>query len=58
MTPVCAACQGQWVYYSLHPELPGWVSAVLEQTAEANNGFVDENLLRAKQQADGAGAKA
>lgn len=38
--------QGQWVYYRLSPELPGWVTAVLEQTAEANSDFVDENLLR------------
>ena len=50
--------QGQSVYYRLHPELPGWVSAVLEQTAEANNGFVDENLLRMQQNPSGLGVKA
>lgn len=50
--------QGQWVYYRLNPELPGWVSAVLEQTAEANNGFVDENLLRMQQNPSSFGVKA
>jgi ArsR family transcriptional regulator len=50
--------QGQCVYYRLHPELPGWVLAVLEQTAEADNGFVDENLLRAQQGSSGGGVKA
>lgn len=38
--------EGQRVYYRLHPELPGWVGAVLQQTADANQDFVDENLLR------------
>ncbi|MGB0866445.1 MAG: metalloregulator ArsR/SmtB family transcription factor [Granulosicoccaceae bacterium] len=41
--------QGQWVYYRLNPNLPGWVTAVLRQTAEANSDFVDENLLRLQQ---------
>ena len=26
--------QGQWVYYRLNPELPGWAHAVLAETAE------------------------
>lgn len=39
--------QGQFVYYRLHDELPGWVLAVLQQTADA--GFVDEQLLQVGQ---------
>jgi ArsR family transcriptional regulator len=27
--------QGQWVYYSLHPDLPSWALAVLGQAATA-----------------------
>ncbi len=38
--------QGQWVYYRLHPELPGWVNAVFQQTADAHRECVDENLVR------------
>ncbi len=41
--------QGQRVYYRLNPELPGWVNAVLQQTADANNAFIDENLVRLQQ---------
>ncbi|MBI1194984.1 MAG: metalloregulator ArsR/SmtB family transcription factor [Gammaproteobacteria bacterium] len=26
--------QGQWIYYQLHPELPGWARQVLMLTAE------------------------
>ncbi|MCG3168587.1 MAG: Arsenic resistance transcriptional regulator ArsR2 [Pseudomonadales bacterium] len=36
--------QGQWVYYRLAPELPGWARAVLEETARANAAFVRPNL--------------
>lgn len=28
--------RGQWVYYSLHPDLPAWCLSVLAQLAEAN----------------------
>lgn len=30
------ARRGQWVYYSLHPELPPWALGILEQASEAN----------------------
>lgn len=43
--------QGQRVFYRLNPDLPGWVNAVLQQTAEANTDFVDANLLRQQQKA-------
>lgn len=47
--------QGQRVYYRLNPELPGWVLAVLQQTAEANTDFVDENLVRLHQSTQASG---
>lgn len=25
--------QGQWIYYQIHPELPGWARRVIEATA-------------------------
>jgi ArsR family transcriptional regulator len=28
--------EGQWVYYSLDPALPGWVTTILETTAEGD----------------------
>lgn len=27
--------RGQWVFYSLHPSLPRWVTPILEQACEA-----------------------
>ena len=27
---------GQWIYYSIHPDLAGWAKEVLETTAKAN----------------------
>ncbi|GGY57520.1 transcriptional regulator [Bacterioplanes sanyensis] len=31
--------QGQWVYYSLHPQLPDWARQVLALTAEQNPDY-------------------
>lgn len=36
--------QGQWVFYRLHPELPNWAKAVLEQTLAANPTYLQGNL--------------
>lgn len=38
--------QGQWVYYRLHPELPAWVVSVLQQTLEANQHWLADDLQR------------
>jgi ArsR family transcriptional regulator len=27
---------GQWMYYAIHPGLPGWVKKVIKETAKAN----------------------
>ncbi|TPG73885.1 metalloregulator ArsR/SmtB family transcription factor [Pseudomonas arsenicoxydans] len=38
--------QGQWVYYRLNPDLPGWVRAILETTLAANTAWLEENSVR------------
>jgi ArsR family transcriptional regulator len=38
--------QGQWIYYRVHPDLPAWVTEVLELTLKANQGWVDADLGR------------
>ncbi len=38
--------QGQWVYYRLHPELPAWVLSILQQTLEANQQWLADDLQR------------
>lgn len=38
--------QGQWVYYRINPQLPGWVLAVIRQTLEANGSYLDIPLSR------------
>lgn len=31
---------GQWVFYSLHPQLPAWAHQVLQQTLLANQSYL------------------
>lgn len=31
---------GQWVFYSLHPQLPAWAHTVLRQTLLANQAYL------------------
>lgn len=38
--------QGQWVYYSLNPRLPHWLSRVLEETADGNPSLIKTELER------------
>lgn len=38
--------QGQWVYYRLHPELPGWAQTVLAATLAANQGWLQADAKR------------
>lgn len=38
--------KGQWVYYRLHPELPGWVSNLLTTMLDANQHWLAENHQR------------
>lgn len=38
--------QGQWVYYRLNPDLPGWVTAMLQVTLQANADWLHSNAAR------------
>ena len=38
--------QGQWVYYRLNPDLPGWVHEVLRVTSKANTEWLKHNAFR------------
>lgn len=38
--------QGQWVYYRLHPDLPSWARAVLDQAAAAEADALREMSQR------------
>lgn len=38
--------QGQWVYYRLNPDLPGWVQEILEVTLNANVDWLKQNAVR------------
>tara|TARA_R110001599_G_C12263228_1_gene660584 strand:- start:2940 stop:3284 length:345 start_codon:yes stop_codon:yes gene_type:complete len=38
--------QGQWVFYSVSPELPDWAKTVLAETLESNEAFLADNLSR------------
>lgn len=36
--------QGQWVFYSVNPELPGWAHKVLAETLSQNDQFIATEL--------------
>ena len=38
--------QGQWIYYSINPALPDWVSHVLDTTLQANQPWLQNDALR------------
>ncbi|AMB87573.1 ArsR family transcriptional regulator [Pseudomonas agarici] len=38
--------QGQWVFYRLHPQLPPWVSALLQGTLAANETWLTADIQR------------
>ncbi|MNN24600.1 HTH-type transcriptional repressor AseR [compost metagenome] len=38
--------QGQWVYYRLNPDLPGWVHEILQVTFQANSDWLQSNASR------------
>lgn len=38
--------QGQWVFYRLNPELPGWAKTVLAETASHNQPYLAPALGR------------
>lgn len=44
--------QGQWVYYRLHPQLPSWVSTLVEQALAANGEWLAADVQRLTAMAD------
>ena len=44
--------QGQWVYYSLHPELPSWARTVLETALAAHEAALQADASRLQQMGD------
>jgi len=44
--------QGQWVFYQLHPDLPAWTRAVLQQTRQANESYLSPSLKRLQRMGD------
>ncbi|SFW14889.1 MULTISPECIES: metalloregulator ArsR/SmtB family transcription factor [Pseudomonas] len=38
--------QGQWVYYRQHPQLPAWVSTMLEQALAASTAWLTADVQR------------
>ena len=47
--------RGQWVYYSLDPQLPDWVAKVLEETANSNKALIEVPLERLQAMTDRPG---
>jgi ArsR family transcriptional regulator len=37
--------RGKWVYYQLHPQLPQWAIAVIQETAKSNADYFDDTLI-------------
>lgn len=44
--------QGQWIYYSLHSEMPSWVSTVLETSLVAHEDALIADATRLQQMRD------
>lgn len=44
--------RGQWVYYSLHPELPTWALNILQQALDAQMPLLDTCCQRLKTMLD------
>jgi len=38
--------QGQWIYYSVHPELPDWVIQIMHIMLDANQAWLNESHQR------------
>lgn len=44
--------QGQWVFYQLHADLPGWCGEVLRKTAEQNPDYILNGQANLQQMED------
>lgn len=44
--------RGQWIYYSVNPGIPQWLTRVLDETAGHNTGLIESPLARLQAMAD------
>lgn len=44
--------QGQWVFYSINPELPGWANEILQTLANNEAEVIGGNLINLEQMGD------
>lgn len=44
--------QGKWVFYRLNPQLPDWITKVLQQTLQHNSSILTPLLLNLQQMHD------
>lgn len=44
--------RGQWIYYSINPRLPAWVSRVLDETARNNEVLIEQPLMQLQAMAE------
>lgn len=44
--------RGQWIYYSINPRLPAWVSQVLDETAQNNRVLIEQPLAQLQAMAE------
>lgn len=44
--------RGQWIYYSLNPQLPAWVLQVLDETAQNNGALIEAPLAQLQAMAE------
>lgn len=44
--------QGQWIYYFLHPQMPQWLTRVLDETSDSNNTLVEQEMKRLRAMTD------
>lgn len=44
--------QGQWMYYRINPQLPGWAKTVIAEATENNVAFIEQCLRRLETMGD------
>ncbi|MFP3977008.1 MULTISPECIES: ArsR/SmtB family transcription factor [Marinobacter] len=44
--------RGQWIYYSVNPQLPDWVARVLDETAENNKALIETPMAKLQAMAE------
>lgn len=44
--------RGQWIYYSLNPDIPQWLARVIDETASHNNRLIQSPLARLQAMAE------